>query len=109
MLPSCFVLQPAVSLYFCRVLKLIQAFSMSQLQQQVRKACAEAASEGIKLDAHRLAEKMELPGYSFRVRTALGGGWGGDCLRQLRHFFLTCVVSGEALNDAATALLAARH
>ena len=82
---------------------------MSQLQQQVRKACAEAASEGIKLDAHRLAEKMELPGYSFRVRTALGGGWGGDCLRQLRHFFLTCVVSGEALNDAATALLAARH
>lgn len=69
-------------------------FSM-QLQQQLRKAQAEAEEEGMKLDAHQLAKKLDLPGYTFKVRTALGGGWSGDCLRQLRHFFLTCVAPGE--------------
>lgn len=66
-----------------------------QLNQQVQKANREAIEEGTKLDAHQLAEKLDLPGHTFKVRAALGGSWSGDCLRQLRHFFLTCSMTGK--------------
>lgn len=35
-----------------------------------------------------LADTFRRMGYPVKVRTALGGGWGGACLRNLRHTFL---------------------
>ena len=32
-----------------------------------------------------------------RIRTALGGGGGGECLRNLRHQFLTLNMTGARL------------
>lgn len=34
-------------------------------------------------------------GYDVRIRTALGGGGGGECLRNLRHQFLTLNMTGS--------------
>ncbi|KAK9791171.1 hypothetical protein WJX73_005718 [Symbiochloris irregularis] len=42
-----------------------------------------------------LAKRLRSKGYPVSVRSALGGGWGGECLRNLRHSFLVCTVSGE--------------
>ena len=49
----------------------------------------------MKMDVHYLAKKIHLPGYTFTIRSALGGTDGGSCLQQLRHFFLTCSASGK--------------
>jgi uncharacterized protein (TIGR01615 family) len=51
--------------------------------------------EGMRsLDALEVAEGLRRLGHSVVIRTALGGGWGGDCLRNLRHTFLWCSVQG---------------
>jgi hypothetical protein len=47
-------------------------------------ACGEAP------EASALAERLVQQGYSVTVRTALGGGGGCECLRNLRHVFI-CV------------------
>ena len=44
-----------------------------------------------------LAARLRSLGHPVSIRTALGGGWGGECLRNLRHSFLVCTVSGELL------------
>jgi PDDEXK-like family of unknown function len=36
-----------------------------------------------------------------KIRTAIGGGWGGDCLRNLRHQFLTCTARGAPAGPCA--------
>lgn len=45
-----------------------------------------------------LAKRLRSQGYPVSVRTALGGGWGGECLRNLRHSFLVCTVKGARLS-----------
>lgn len=61
-----------------------------QLALTVRLARESAFHKGETLDVHQLAERLQRVGYAVKVRTALGGGWGGECLRNLRHTFLTC-------------------
>jgi hypothetical protein len=73
-----------------------------QLRRQVHEAYADALNSGLKPDAHFLAKKLHLPGFTFQIRSALGGGGGsGDsCLQQLRHFFVTCCATGVLLLQA---------
>lgn len=50
-------------------------------------------------DTARLLSILSALGYKCNLRTALGGGDGADCLRNLRHTFITCEAStgGEGL------------
>ncbi len=62
-------------------------------------AYADAAAEGHELPASGLADRLRRDGYCVRMRTALGGaGAGGsidgECLRNLRHSFLTISLPG---------------
>jgi len=73
-----------------------------QLRRQVHEAYADALNKGLKPEAHFLAKKLHLRGFTFQIRSALGGGSGtGDsCLQQLKHFFVTCSATG--VSGAAT-------
>lgn len=62
--------------------------------RQVALAREEAVAAGRPLEADVLAERLRCLGHSVTVRTALGGGGGGECLRNLRHTFLSCAVHG---------------
>jgi len=66
----------------------------AQLMHQVALAREEAAAAGRALDADALAERLRGLGHSVTVRHALGGGGGGECLRNLRHPFLSCAGHG---------------
>lgn len=44
---------------------------------------------------HALAARLRSLDHTVSIRTALGGGWGGECLRNLRHSFLVCTVAGK--------------
>lgn len=45
-------------------------------------------------DVELLGQKLQRLGYRVAIRTALGGGDGQDCLKNLRHTFLTCTAPG---------------
>lgn len=62
---------------------------LAQLMQQVRAVCQQAGGAEQPADADDLAEALLAMGHSVTVRTALGGGGGGECLRNLRHVFLS--------------------
>lgn len=47
-------------------------------------------------DVVKLAQKLSNLGYRVHLRNALGGGEGGDCLRNLRHSFLCCSVPSQS-------------
>mmetsp|Transcript_14185 Transcript_14185/g.38431 ORF Transcript_14185/g.38431 Transcript_14185/m.38431 type:complete len:503 (+) Transcript_14185:82-1590(+) len=47
-------------------------------------------------DTHQLASRLSPLYPDMRVRTALGGGEGRSCLRNLRHTFLTVQLSGRS-------------
>lgn len=71
-----------------------------QLVRAVATAYADAAADGRELPAPRLADRLRRGGYGVRVRTALGGaGAGGsidgECLRNLRHSFLSVTLPGD--------------
>lgn len=55
----------------------------------VRLAREDAAKRGQPLSVGDLADTLRRLSYTVKIRTALGGGWGGACLRNLRHTFLT--------------------
>ena len=46
------------------------------------------------LDILEVAEGLRKLGHTVTIRSALGGGGGNECLRNLRHRFLTCAVQG---------------
>ena len=60
-----------------------------QLLQLVRRLHEDASRRGQALEADDLAEILVQKGHTVTVRTALGGGGGCECLRNLRHVFLS--------------------
>lgn len=62
----------------------------------VRFAREDAAKRGAVLTVPELADTLRRLGYAVKIRTALGGGSGGACLRSLRHSFLTVSVPGPS-------------
>jgi len=56
--------------------------------QQVAAVYESESATGKGLEANLLAECLVRHGYSVTVRTALGGGGGCECLRNLRHVFI---------------------
>lgn len=56
----------------------------------------EASFEGgSRDDIAKLVQKLTGLGYRVHLRSALGGGEGGECLRNLRHSFLCCTVPSQ--------------
>lgn len=80
----------------------IQRFVAPQSQAEARlmgdaKTALAHARDG--QEFARLAQILTALGYRVQVRTALGGGDGADCLRNLRHTFMTVALpqaGGEA-------------
>lgn len=68
----------------------------------VRFAREDAAKRGAPLTVAELADTLRRLGYNVRMRTALGGGWGSTCLRNLRHSFLTVGIQGSQGEGPAT-------
>lgn len=70
----------------------------SQTEAQLRRVVARARDTADRqrrvLEAPEVAEKLAQLGCGIKIRTALGGGWGGECLRNLRHTFLNCSLQG---------------
>ena len=60
----------------------------------MREETAAAEQAGKPFDAARLAERLRALGLGATARTALGGGGGRECLRNLRHTFVVCSVQG---------------
>lgn len=66
------------------------------LLMHVRFAREEAARHGVPLTVPGLAGTLRRLGYGVKILTALGGGGGGACLRNLRHSFLTVAQQGPS-------------
>ena len=47
------------------------------------------------LDVFEVAEGLRKLGHAVTIRYALGGGGGNECLRNLRHRFLSCRMPGS--------------
>jgi len=79
------------------------------LNLHVRIAGDEVAKRGAEhLTVGQLADTLRKLGYPVKLRTALGGGWGGNCLRNLRHSFLAVTLNGSSnSNNTATAAASA--
>jgi uncharacterized protein (TIGR01615 family) len=74
------------------------------LNLHVRIAGDEVAKRGAEhLTVGQLADTLRKLGYPVKLRTALGGGWGGNCLRNLRHSFLAVTLNGSSNNNEAAA------
>jgi len=67
-----------------------------QIQHTVIDAREQHQASGNDLTCSDLAKVLEGMGYGVTIRTALGGGEGADCLRNLRHNFLVIRVPGES-------------
>jgi uncharacterized protein (TIGR01615 family) len=80
-----------------QLLKLLQPRSPEehQLGLAVNAAYEKAAAGGRQLGIDELADTLRGQGHDVRIRTALGGGGGGECLRNLRHQFLTLNMTGQ--------------
>lgn len=53
-----------------------------------------AALRGKAPTIEQLADSLRSQNYDVRIRTALGGGGNQECLRNLRHHFLTLTLTG---------------
>jgi uncharacterized protein (TIGR01615 family) len=72
----------------------------------VRIAAEEAAKNGAQhVAVTELAEMLRKLGYAVKIRTALGGGWGGACLRNLRHSFLAVTLPPTGPGEDSTTIL----
>ena len=49
------------------------------------------------LDVFEVAEGLRKLGHAVTIRNAHGGGGGNECLRNLRHRFLSCRMQGTVL------------
>lgn len=76
------------------------------LALHVRIAREDAAKRGQShLSVAELADTLRKLGYPVKLRTALGGGWGGSCLRNLRHSYLAVTLAGDGSGPAAQTVL----
>ncbi|KAH7623944.1 hypothetical protein Ndes2526B_g01194 [Nannochloris sp. 'desiccata'] len=74
------------------------------LNLHVRIAGDEVAKRGAEhLTVGQLADTLRKLGYPVKLRTALGGGWGGNCLRNLRHSFLAVTLTGSSNSNNTAA------
>lgn len=62
--------------------------------QLVQRLLADGHSHS--LDVYEVADGLRKLGHAVTIRTALGGGGGNECLRNLRHSFLSCRMQGTA-------------
>lgn len=74
-------------------LMLLQLASHMQLVQRLLSDNGERQS----LDIFEVADGLRKLGHAVTIRSALGGGGGNECLRNLRHRFLTCRGQGVFL------------
>lgn len=74
-------------------LLLLQLASHMQLVQRL----LSDSSNRQGLDIFEVAEGLRKLGHAVTIRSALGGGGGNECLRNLRHRFLTCCGQGMLL------------
>ena len=72
---------------------LLQLASHMQLVQRLLSDSGERQG----LDIFEVAEGLCKLGHAVTIRSALGGGGGNECLRNLRHRFLTCRAQGMLL------------
>lgn len=72
---------------------LLQLASHMQLVQRLLVESGERQG----LDVFEVAEGLRRLGHAVTIRSALGGGGGNECLRNLRHRFLTCRMQGKDL------------
>mmetsp|Transcript_12857 Transcript_12857/g.38837 ORF Transcript_12857/g.38837 Transcript_12857/m.38837 type:complete len:669 (+) Transcript_12857:273-2279(+) len=79
-----------------QLLKLLQPASQAekQLGLAVNAAFEAAALRGKAPTIEQLADSLRSQNYDVRIRTALGGGGNQECLRNLRHHFLTLTLTG---------------
>lgn len=89
--------QPAITDVVQKLQSLLEPWSEAEYMVllHVRIAREEALKRGEPhLTVVELADTLRRLGYRVKLRTALGGGWGGACLRNLRHSFLAVTVEG---------------
>ncbi len=70
---------------------------LPQLGLAVNAAFEAAALRSKAPTIEQLADSLRSQNYDVRIRTALGGGGNQECLRNLRHRFLTLNVTGGRL------------
>lgn len=94
--PGDFDNKARVSPHASALLKLLQPASQAekQLGHAVNAAFEAAELSGKAPSVDQLADSLRARGYDVRIRTALGGGATQECLRNLRHNFLTVNLEG---------------
>lgn len=68
-----------------------QSVASCEVVRDVERACQQVNAQGKSVCTQALAEALSQLGYSVAIRESLGGGSGGQCLRNLRHSFLCCM------------------
>eukprot|EP00798_Chlamydomonas_sp_ICE-L_P008128 gene8128-1375_t len=68
----------------------------SQISQDLKNA---AEAKGGDVDASEIFQILSEKGYYVTVRTAIGGGEGSECLRNLRHNFVIACPGGRTLSS----------
>lgn len=77
----------------------------AQVVRDVDAACESVLAHGRSVCSTALAEELGQLGYAVAIRESLGGGSGGQCLRNLRHAFLCCMPGEKSwCTAAATAI-----
>lgn len=73
-------------------LDLSRVLQLASHMQLVQTLLADDTRYG--LDVFEVAEGLRKLGHAVTIRNALGGGGGNECLRNLRHRFLSCRMQG---------------
>jgi hypothetical protein len=83
--------------------------TICRLRRDVEAALQQHKSSGQPIDdVQWIATFLGQKGYQVAIRTALGGGEGFECLKNLRHVFLTVTASSRAEGAAPVSPITAR-
>lgn len=74
------------------ILSLVKPHNSTELRLSMAMASIlhDSSERPVRLKTSEVAARLFSMGYRVQIRTALGGGAGGECLRNLRHTFLCC-------------------